>query len=97
MNAISSVGLGSVTAPMLPESGKPAGSGFLHLLDDLLGKVNTQQAVADQAVQGLATGQTDNLHGVMLEVAKADLSFRLFLEIRNRLTDALQEVLHMQV
>jgi len=69
----------------------------LNLLVDLVGKVNAQQASADQAVHQLALGQTDNLHGVMLEVAKADLGFRLFLEIRNRLTDALQEVLHMQV
>ena len=42
-------------------------------------------------------GQTDNLHSVMLAVANADLSFQLFLEIRNRLTEALQQILQMQV
>ena len=42
-------------------------------------------------------GQTDNLHGVMLAVANADLSFRLFLEIRNKLTEALQQIMQMQI
>ena len=42
-------------------------------------------------------GQTDNLHSVMLAVAKADLSFRTILEVRNRLTDAFQEIMRMQV
>src|SRR5438132_11035634 len=46
----------------------------------VLSKVNAQQIGADQAVRDLATWQTDNLHGVLLSVAKADLSFRLFLE-----------------
>jgi flagellar hook-basal body complex protein FliE len=33
----------------------------------------------------------------MLEVAKADLAFRLVLEIRNRLTEAYQQIMQMQV
>lgn len=60
-------------------------------------KVHSQQANADQAVQDLALGRTDSVHGVMLAVAKADLSFHLFLEIRNRLTEALQQIMQMQV
>jgi flagellar hook-basal body complex protein FliE len=84
-------------APAAQPAGQPAGSGFMKLLDGLLQQVNSSQGVADQAVRDLATGRTDNLHGVLLSVAKADLSFRLFLEIRNRLTDALQEIMRMQV
>jgi flagellar hook-basal body complex protein FliE len=67
------------------------------MVEDLLAKVNAEQVQAGQAVRELALGQTDNLHGVLLTVAKADLSFRLCLEIRNRLTDALQEIMRMQV
>jgi flagellar hook-basal body complex protein FliE len=81
--------------PASPE--KPGGAGFGNLIEGLLGKVNAQQMNADQAVKDLAMGQTDNLHGVMLAVANADLSFRMFLEIRNRLTEALQQIMQMQV
>jgi flagellar hook-basal body complex protein FliE len=85
----------TVQQPALPE--KTGGAGFGSLIDNLLSKVNAQQIAADQAVKDLGMGQTDNLHGVMLAVANADLSFRLFLEIRNRLSEALQQVMQMQI
>lgn len=70
---------------------------FANVIKNLLGQANMHQMQADQAVQELATGQTDNLHHVMLSVAKADLSFRMVLEVRNRLADALQEIMRMQI
>ena len=73
------------------------GHGFGKVIDHLLGQANHQQTLANQAVEDLALGRTDNLHGVMLSVARADLSFRLVLEIRNRLTEAMQDILRLQV
>jgi flagellar hook-basal body complex protein FliE len=46
-------------------------------------------------VRDMALGQTDNLHGIMLQMAQADLTFHLILEIRNRLTEAYQEIMKM--
>jgi flagellar hook-basal body complex protein FliE len=76
---------------------KETGGGFGQLMDGLLKDVSAQQLQADSAVRGLAAGRTDSLHNVMLSLAQADLSFRLVLEIRNRLTDAYQEIMRMQV
>ena len=45
----------------------------------------------------LATGKTENIHEVMLAVTKADLTFRTFLQIRNRVTEAYQEITRMAV
>lgn len=73
------------------------GGGFDKIVNQLLGDVGKRQTQSDLAIQDLAMGKTDNLHNVMLSVAKADLSFRMFLEIRNRLTEAYQEVMRMQV
>jgi flagellar hook-basal body complex protein FliE len=73
------------------------GNAFAKVMDRLLGEANTQQMQADRAVQDLAAGKVDNLHEALLSVAKADLSFRLVLEVRNRLTDAYQEVMRMAV
>src|SRR5262245_55842689 len=73
------------------------GGAFGRLIGQVLDQASAQQLQADQAVRDLATGQTDNLHNVMLAVAKADLTFRMVLEIRNRLTEAMQEIMRMQV
>ena len=92
---IFSVPAGAEATP--PHAPAQTGTGFMKLIDGLLSNANTQQATADQAVRDLATGQTDNLHSVLLEVAKADISFRLVMEIRNRLSDAFQEIMKMSI
>ena len=83
-------GARSTQSPAVPST-------FGRVMDQWLGQANVAQVQADKAVQDLALGNTDSLHGVMLAVAKADLSFRMVLEIRNRLAEAFQEVMRMQV
>lgn len=73
------------------------GERFSKLLGGEVAAVNAQQLEAGNAIQGLITGETDNVHDVVLSVAKADLSFRLLLEIRNRLMENYQEIMRMQV
>ncbi len=80
-----------------PPSAAPTTNTFADLLGDQLQKINAQHIEADQAVQQFATGQTDNIHDVVLSVTKADLAFRMVLEIRNRLIESYQEVMRMQV
>jgi flagellar hook-basal body complex protein FliE len=78
----------------------PAGSGagaFARVLTQFLNDAGSQQAHAETSVKNLAAGRADNVHNVMLAMAKADLSFHLVLEIRNRLSDAYQEIMRMQV
>jgi len=86
------------TAIAEPSSPSAAGgTGFPRVLQSALDSATQSHAAAEAAVQDLALGRTDNLHNVMLQMAQADLSFRLVLEIRNRLTDAYQEIMKMQV
>lgn len=58
---------------------------------------NHQQLAADEQMEKLAAGESDGLHQVILTAAKADLSFRLVLELRNKLMDSYQEIMRMQV
>jgi flagellar hook-basal body complex protein FliE len=81
----------------LPPARPAERSPFVNVVEKLLGEANAGQLQADQATRELAAGQIENLHDVMLAVAKADLSFRMILEVRNRLTEAYQEVMRMQV
>ena len=70
---------------------------FAGVLSGVLNANAEANASADAAVRDLATGDAQDLHTVSLAVAQADLSFRLILELRNRLADAFQEVSRMQV
>jgi flagellar hook-basal body complex protein FliE len=97
---IDPVSLSGLAPPLAREAGTsaaPGGASFGNLFDNLLTSASQSHDRAEQAVHSLATGETDNLHGVLLEVAQADLSFRLILQIRNRLTDAYQEIMKMSV
>lgn len=91
----------SAAVPGLQQTGSgeqtTGGASFDGLMNRLLQSATGPQREADQAVQHLAMGKTDQLHQVLLSVAKADLTFRLMLEVRNRLTEAYQEIQRMQV
>jgi flagellar hook-basal body complex protein FliE len=78
-------------------TGAARSSPFARIVEQVLEKTSAVQSQADQAVRDLAMGQTENVHNVLLAVAKADLTFRMVLEIRNRVSEALQEVMRMQV
>jgi len=59
--------------------------------------VNTQLINTDKAVQQLANGETENLHQVMISLEQTRLAFDLLLQVRNKVLDAYQEVMKMQV
>lgn len=70
---------------------------FGRLFGQAVGTANDLQSQANQSVLDLATGRTNNIHDVTVAVAKADLMFRMVLEVRNRLTEAYQEIARMQI
>jgi len=70
---------------------------FGAVLKDSLSQVNHLQHEADQAIQELATGGKATLHDTMLALQKADLSFKLMMQVRNKIVEAYQEVLRMTV
>ena len=51
----------------------------------------------DTYVKDLATGGPTSLHDTMLALEKADLSFRLMMQDRNKIVEAYQEIVRMQV
>jgi flagellar hook-basal body complex protein FliE len=55
------------------------------------------QHQADQAVQQLVTGEDVNPAEVLTSLQKADISFQLMLQIRNKLVQAYQEVNNIRI
>jgi len=70
---------------------------FKNMLLEALDQVNNMQQEADQAVQQLVTGGEVNPAEVLTSLQKADMSFRLMLQIRNKLVSAWQEVNNIRI
>ncbi len=73
------------------------GEGFTKALGGLVEQVNRLQHEASEAITQFAAGDGENLHEVMLAVNKAELSFKFLMEARNKLVEAYQEVMRMQL
>jgi flagellar hook-basal body complex protein FliE len=73
------------------------GPSFSDTLSTSLEKVNELQKEADVAIEDFATGKTRNIHETMIAVNKADLAFRLTMQVRNKIVEAYQEVMRTQV
>ena len=73
------------------------GKSFADTLKDSIQQVNQLQKDADIKMQQLATGKTDNIQDVMIAAEKADIGLRLMMQVRNKIVDAYQEVMKMQV
>jgi flagellar hook-basal body complex protein FliE len=73
------------------------GKSFSDTLNDALNNVNALQKNSDKAMQDLSTGKTDNIPEVMIAAEKADLALKLMVQVRNKIIDAYQEVMKMQV
>jgi flagellar hook-basal body complex protein FliE len=82
--------------PRGPET-TPDGSSFKNLLMENLEEVNKLQTDASQAVEDLQTGQRDDVETVLAATAKADLAFRMLLQVRNKVMDSYNELKDVRV
>ncbi|BDG48054.1 MULTISPECIES: flagellar hook-basal body complex protein FliE [Parageobacillus] len=89
----------SGTANAVSQAVKPADAQkeFSAFLKDALNKVNEQQIQADQLTEKLVKGENVDLHQVMIAAQKASISLQLALEVRNKVIEAYQEMMRMQI
>lgn len=71
-------------------------SSFSGMLENAMSSLNEQQVSANQGVQDLISGNTDNLHNVMIQTSEAQLSLELALQLRNKGLEAYNEIKNMQ-
>jgi flagellar hook-basal body complex protein FliE len=60
-------------------------------------KVNNLQSQADDLAEKLASGDIENVHEAMIAMQKAKLAFEFTVQVRNKVIDAYQEIMRMQV
>ena len=69
---------------------------FSGLLQAVQQQIKATDTAAQQAVTGLLSGQGVEVHDAMIATEKADLTFQLALQVRNKAVAAYQQMMGMQ-
>lgn len=70
---------------------------FTSLLKDSINSVNDAQVQSDALTEKMANGENVDLHTVMIASQKASISLSATLEIRNKVVEAYQEIMRMNI
>ncbi|MFY9376937.1 MAG: flagellar hook-basal body complex protein FliE, partial [Peptococcia bacterium] len=72
-------------------------NGFKDMLLDALAQVNSDLIGAEKLTQDFALGKDVELHQVMAATEQANLALQLTIQIRNKVIEAYQELMRMQL
>jgi flagellar hook-basal body complex protein FliE len=97
-----SVSILPISAATLPQDVRPAGQprsggGFQDVLSSAIKQVEAVGQNASNSVERFLSGEGEELHTTILAATQAELSFNLFLQARNKVVGAYQEIMRMQV
>ena len=98
INAITPPVVASASAAVLAPS-KAAGpaSEFSSILSDAIGRVDQSNKAAQDQVDRYLSGENEEIHQTAMAVQRNELQFELFLQVRNKVVQAYQEVMRMQM
>jgi flagellar hook-basal body complex protein FliE len=91
INDLTSAAGGVAGAAKAPEQSE----GFTQVLRDAVTQIDQAQGEAQSKIGEVMQGNGGDLHTAMIAVEKADLSFQLMLQVRNKIVAAYQEVARM--
>ena len=100
IEAIYSLGMHDELAPAGPVKGRaaaPVGPTFMQRVTEGVQEVNDQLLASQVDLQRLATGDADNVHDIMVRLEESRIALQLMLQVRNRVLEAYQDVMRMQI
>jgi flagellar hook-basal body complex protein FliE len=88
-----------VALPSIPSLGSTSGSGgaFQNVLSEAMGRVEQFQQNSQSSIDKFLSGEDEEVHKVALATQQTELAFDLFLQVRNKVISAYQEVMKMQI
>jgi len=95
VGGIAPVSAGGIVAPAAAGSG--SGASFQNVFEKAVAGVQDLQQNADQGIERFLAGEGEELHTVVMASQKAELAFELFLQVRNKVVSAYQEIMRMQI
>lgn len=89
----------AIAAPALTpaQPSSTSGAAFQSAFADAVSKVEAFQTNAQNSVNRFLSGEGEELHHVAIASQEAELSFQLFMQVRNKIVAAYQQVMQMQV
>lgn len=84
-------------SPAATAPSRPQGESFQTYLKDALGEVNALDEKEEQAIQQFVGEGKGDLQETVIAMEQADISFSLMMQIRNKVLEAYQEIIRMQV
>lgn len=94
LNAISANSPLDKTSAVKPQQ---SGADFKKVVSDYLRQVDNTQVEANNSITDLLSGKNQDVNSVVASVAKADMSFKLLVGVRNKLVEAYKETMKMPV
>jgi flagellar hook-basal body complex protein FliE len=93
--------IAAIAPIVLPTAVVPAAaveaSGFPHVFQAAIQNVENAAAAANSAVQNYMSGGTQELHSTILATQAAELDLEMFLQVRNKVVSAYEEVMKLQI
>lgn len=86
-----------IQAPELARARRASLDDFAAVLKQAVERVEGMRRQADESVMRLLAGENEEVHQTVLAVQKAELAFELFLEVRNKVVQAYQEIMRMPI
>jgi|SRR5579875_57211 len=86
--------------PMAPASSSAnpeAGGVFQSMFSNAVNTVESLQSQAGKAIQDLLSGANEDVHTPVIAAQQANLSFQLFMQVRNKVVSAYQSIMGMQL
>ncbi len=87
-------GIGPQARPAQEASGQ---GDFAGAIRKSLDSVNQQHQSANASIVDLLSGKEQDVNSVVADVAKADMSFKMLVGVRNKLVEAYKETMRMQL
>jgi len=76
---------------------QPDKPSFKKVMSNLVNDVDQLHKAAEKTTEKLVTGELEDVHQVVVAMEEAQTSFRLMMEIRNKMVEAYKEIMKMQV
>ncbi|GGI67579.1 hypothetical protein GCM10007978_01540 [Shewanella hanedai] len=89
--------IGSLSEKMQVTSSQVPESSFVDLIGEGVNKVSKDLNLASELVEKYARGEQVEVDEIMIAMEQAQLSLKLAVEVKNKLTAAYQELFRMQV